>query len=117
VIEQRKKTMRTNTRAVAIPRRRTSKENTVSSDVQQSDIMRTTGAMPNAIFNNANFSSIATDANGVIQIFNVGVERMLGHSAAEVMNKITPAAIAYPLEIIAHKRRNTEFHPETVSHR
>jgi hypothetical protein len=27
-----------------------------------------------AIFNSANFSSIATDAKGVIQIFNVGAE-------------------------------------------
>ena len=48
------------------------------------------GALQRAILNSANFSSIATDANGVIQIFNVGAERMLGYTAAEVMNKITP---------------------------
>ncbi|HMB84609.1 MAG TPA: hypothetical protein VKI40_11235, partial [Terriglobales bacterium] len=30
------------------------------------------GALQSAIFNSANFSSIATDAKGVIQIFNVG---------------------------------------------
>ncbi|HCN90346.1 MAG TPA: PAS domain-containing sensor histidine kinase, partial [Oxalobacteraceae bacterium] len=47
------------------------------------------GALQSAIFNSANFSSIATDAKGVIQIFNVGAERMLGYTAAEVMNKIT----------------------------
>ncbi len=35
-------------------------------------------ALQRAIFNSANFSSIATDAKGVIQIFNVGAERMLG---------------------------------------
>jgi sensor histidine kinase regulating citrate/malate metabolism len=29
--------------------------------------------------NSANFSSIATDAKGVIQMFNVGAERMLGY--------------------------------------
>ena len=34
-------------------------------------------ALQSAIFNSANFSSIATDASGVIQIFNVGAERML----------------------------------------
>ena len=50
------------------------------------------GALQSAIFNSANFSSIATDAMGVIQIFNVGAERMLGYTAAEVMNRITPAA-------------------------
>jgi signal transduction histidine kinase/CheY-like chemotaxis protein len=54
-----------------------------------------------AIFNSANFSSIATDATGVIQIFNVGAERMLGYSAAEVMNTVTPADISDPQELIA----------------
>src|SRR5205823_8986185 len=60
-----------------------------------------TGALQAAIFNSANFSCIATDATGVIQIFNVGAERMLGYAAAEVMNKITPAHISDPQEVIA----------------
>jgi PAS domain S-box-containing protein len=59
------------------------------------------GALQSAIFNSANFSSIATDAKGVIQIFNVGAERMLGYTAQEVLNKITPADISDPQEIIA----------------
>ena len=58
------------------------------------------GALQKAIFNSANFSSIATDAHGVIQIFNVGAERMLGYTADEVMNKITPADISDPKEVI-----------------
>ena len=62
------------------------------------------GALQSAIFNSANFSSIATDAKGVIQIFNVGAERMLGYTAAEVMNKITPADISDPQEVIARAR-------------
>ena len=62
------------------------------------------GALQSAIFNSANFSSIATDAKGVIQIFNVGAERMLGYTAAEVMNKITPADISDPQEVIARHR-------------
>src|SRR5471032_759265 len=62
------------------------------------------GALQRAIFNSANFSSIATDATGVIQIFNVGAERMLGYSAAEVMNKITPADISEPQELIARAK-------------
>jgi len=63
-----------------------------------------TGALQDAIFNSANFSSIATDAKGVIQIFNVGAERMLGYMAAEVMNKITPADISDPQEVIARAK-------------
>src|SRR5476651_1926556 len=68
------------------------------------------GALQSAIFNSANFSSIATDAKGVIQIFNVGAERMLGYTAAEVMNKITPADISDPQELIARaKALSLEF--------
>ena len=62
------------------------------------------GALQNAIFNSANFSSIATDAKGVIQIFNVGAERMLGYAAADVVNKITPADISDPQEVIARAK-------------
>jgi PAS domain S-box-containing protein len=62
------------------------------------------GALQSAIFNSANFSSIATDARGVIQIFNVGAERMLGYTAADVMNKITPADISDPQEVIARAK-------------
>lgn len=62
------------------------------------------GALQSAIFNSENFSSIATDAKGVIQIFNVGAERMLGYTADEVMNKITPAEISDPEEVIARAK-------------
>ena len=62
------------------------------------------GALQNAIFNSANFSSIATDAKGVIQIFNVGAERMLGYTALEVVDKITPADISDPQEVIARAK-------------
>ena len=57
-------------------------------------------ALQNAIFNSANFSSIATDVNGVIQIFNVGAEHMLGYSAVEVMNTMTPANLSDAGELI-----------------
>jgi PAS domain S-box-containing protein len=68
------------------------------------EVLLKAGALQRAIFNSANFSSIATDAKGVIQIFNVGAERMLGYTAAEVMNKITPADISDPQEVIARAK-------------
>ena len=68
---------------------------------QAEEALLKAGALQSAIFNSANFSSIATDARGVIQIFNVGAEKMLGYTAAEVMNKITPADISDPQEVIA----------------
>ncbi len=67
---------------------------------QKKKVLLEAGALQSAIFNSANFSSIATDAKGVIQIFNVGAERMLGYGASEVVNKITPADISDPLEVI-----------------
>jgi PAS domain S-box-containing protein len=71
---------------------------------QAEEALLKAGALQNAIFNSANFSSIATDAKGVIQIFNVGAERMLGYAAADVMNKITPADISDPREVIARAK-------------
>jgi PAS domain S-box-containing protein len=73
----------------------------VTARKQVEEALLKAGALQRAIFNSANFSSIATDAKGVIQIFNVGAERMLGYTAAEVMNKITPADISDPQELIA----------------
>src|SRR4051812_13677545 len=73
-------------------------------DVPHPEPLLKTGALQSAIFNSANFSSIATDAKGVIQIFNVGAERMLGYTAAEVMNKITPADISDPQEVITRAK-------------
>ncbi|MGV8985336.1 MAG: PAS domain S-box protein [Cypionkella sp.] len=71
--------------------------------LSQSDQLKA-GALQRAIFNSANFSSIATDAKGVIQIFNVGAERMLGYTAADVINKITPADISDPQELIVRAK-------------
>jgi PAS domain S-box-containing protein len=77
---------------------------------QAEEALLKAGALQSAIFNSANFSSIATDAKGVIQIFNVGAERMLGYTAAEVMNKVTPADISDPQELIARaKALSVEF--------
>ena len=61
-------------------------------------------ALQSAIFNSAHFSSIATDAAGVIQIFNVGAQRMLGYAAADLVNQNTPADISDPQEIVVRAR-------------
>ena len=73
----------------------------IGAEGRRNEVLLKTGALQNAIFNSANFSSIATDEKGVIQIFNVGAERMLGYTAADVVNKITPADISDPREVIA----------------
>ncbi|MCY7380253.1 MAG: PAS domain S-box protein [Gemmatimonadaceae bacterium] len=81
--------------------KQTPAEGSTAIDVRHAEALLRTGALQSAIFNSANFSSIATDARGVIQIFNVGAERMLGYAAADVVNRITPADISDPGELIA----------------
>lgn len=78
--------------------------NETVTEVRRQEAVLKAGALQNAILNSANFSSIATDEKGVIQIFNIGAERMLGYTAAEVLNKITPAEISDPQEVIARAK-------------
>src|SRR5258706_13072899 len=73
-------------------------------EVRRQEALLKTGALQNAILNSANFSSIATDEKGVIQVFNVGPERMLGYAASEVLDQITPADISDPQEVIARAK-------------
>jgi PAS domain S-box-containing protein len=76
----------------------------VVTEIRREAALLKTGALQNAILNSANFSSIATDEKGVIQLFNVGAERMLGYQAGEVVDKITPADISDPQEVIARAK-------------
>jgi PAS domain-containing protein len=65
-------------------------------EVRRQEALLKTGALQNAILNSANFSIIATDEKGIIQLFNVGAERMLGYRAEEVVNRIRPSDIHDP---------------------
>jgi PAS domain S-box-containing protein len=76
----------------------------VITEVRRQEALLKTGALQSAILNSANFSIIATDEKGVIQLFNIGAERMLGYAVAEVVNKITPADISDPQEVIARAK-------------
>src|SRR5215212_8776669 len=87
--------MSVKTRDTAVP------DDEVGIETRRKEALLKTGALQNAILNSANFSIIATDEKGVIQLFNIGAERMLGYEAAEVVNRITPADIHDPEEVIA----------------
>src|SRR5437660_5464018 len=76
----------------------------VITEVRREEALLKTGALQNAILNSANFSIIATDEKGVIQLFTIGAETMLGYAAVEVVNKITPADIHDPQEVIERAR-------------
>src|ERR1700722_17005342 len=70
-------------------------------DARHAEVLLRTGALQTAILKSTNFASIVTDATGLIRIFNVGAERMLGYTADEVMNRVTPAVFCDPMEMIA----------------
>ena len=76
----------------------------ISARKKAEETLREAGALQKAILDSANFSCIATDARGVIQIFNVGAERMLGYTAAEMLNQRTPADISEPQEIVTRAK-------------
>jgi len=72
-----------------------------STEVNRQRALLKAGALQNAILTSANFSIIATDEKGIIQLFNIGAERMLGYRAAEVVNKISPSDMHDPQEVRA----------------
>jgi PAS domain-containing protein len=67
-----------------------------------------TGALQRAILNSANFSSIATDAHGVIQIFNVGAERMLGYAAADELTYCRKDSSRFPVVVSVTALRDAQ---------
>ena len=74
---------------------------TGAGDLQRRNALLKAGALQNAILTSANFSIIATDEKGIIQLFNVGAERMLGFKAGEVVNRISPSDMHDPQEVTA----------------
>src|SRR3954468_19192299 len=57
------------------------------------------GALEDAILTSASFSIIATDEKGIVQLFNVGAERMLGYRADEVIDQLSPSDLHDPGEV------------------
>jgi signal transduction histidine kinase/CheY-like chemotaxis protein len=62
------------------------------------------GALQTAILTSANFSIIATDEEGIIQIFNVAAQRLLGYTAEEVVNLVQPSDMYDEAEVFARAR-------------
>jgi len=80
----------------ALPGAAASRE--LSTEVRSEATLLKEGALQNAIFSSANLSSIATDANGVIQIFNVGAQRMLGYLPKPISTRELPTLVRQWLE-------------------
>jgi PAS domain S-box-containing protein len=84
-------------------------------DARQRSALLKAGALQTAILTSANFSIIATDEKGIIQLFNTGAERMLGYLAAEVVNKINPSDIHDPQEVMARAQALSQELATTIT--
>jgi signal transduction histidine kinase/CheY-like chemotaxis protein len=84
-------------------------------ELRRQEVLLKTGALQTAILTSANFSIIATDEKGIIQLFNIGAERMLGYSAAEVVNRISPSDIHDPAEVMARAEALSEELHTTIA--
>ena len=67
--------------------------------IRLDELIVKSGALQQAILNSANFSVIATDEKGTVQLFNAGAELMLGYAASDVVDKLTPADLSDPQEL------------------
>ncbi|MFZ6681005.1 CHASE domain-containing protein [Undibacterium sp. Tian12W] len=64
-----------------------------------------TTALQNAILDSANFSIIATDTAGLIQVWSKGAELMLGYTAAEMIGLQTPLCLHEAAELNSRAAR------------
>src|ERR1700733_13058918 len=83
--------------------------------VRVDELIVKSGALQQAILNSANFSVIATDEKGIVQLFNAGAELMLGYSASDVLDKITPADISDSYELAARATTLTKEYGASIA--
>ncbi|MBK6999862.1 MAG: PAS domain S-box protein [Rhodoferax sp.] len=69
--------------------------------VRQLELGRARNFLANVLSAASTVSIIATDSQGLITVFNLGAERLLGYTAAEMIGKQTPAILHKPDEVVA----------------
>ncbi len=83
----------------------------IQSDISErknsEQLLLKTTALQRAMLEGAGYAIIATDKQGIIQLFNPAAERMLGFAAAEMVGKLTPAAFHVPEEVAARANELT----------
>ena len=72
-------------------------------------------ALQNAIMNSVDLAIIATDAKGIIRLFNYGAERLLGYAASDVIDKMEPSDFHDPQAAIARAEQLSEEFASTIT--
>ena len=86
------------------PRNRQDVAAIVDPDAGHAEPLPKTEALHTPIVNSTAVSVIATDAHGIIRIFNPGADRLFGYPAADLVGRMTPADIADPEDVLARAR-------------
>ncbi|MEQ7918656.1 CHASE domain-containing protein [Xanthomonas sp. WHRI 1810A] len=85
--------------------------NLESQIIQRTSQLNESNLLLTSVLNSASeMSIIATNLDGVIQVFNKGAERLLGYTAEEMIHRHTPAIIHVPEEVA---RRGAELSEES----
>lgn len=83
----------------------------IQSDISErknsEQLLLKTSALQRAMLEGAGYAIIATDTDGVIQLFNPAAERLLGYTAAEMVGQRTPAVFHDPQEVAARAQELT----------
>jgi len=78
------------------------------------EALRAATRLNQAVFDSAGVAIIATDTEGVIQLFNSAAERMLGYALAEMQYQQTPAIFHLIEEVVAYAAQLTDELGEAV---
>ena len=82
----------------------------VAADMPRHAVPLNTEVLQKAILSNADFAIIATDAKGIVQVFNAGAERLFGYAASDVINKMAPTELRDPQDVIVRAEQlSAEF--------
>lgn len=110
------KTVRDNTKQVAAE----AKIHELNSSLEAQVIQRTAELresnllLSNVLRSASEIAIIATNREGIIHLFNAGAERMLGYTAAELIDKSTPASFHLEHEVAARSLELTTQYGLTI---
>ncbi|WP_394234142.1 PAS domain-containing hybrid sensor histidine kinase/response regulator [Pseudomonas anguilliseptica] len=110
------KTVRDNTEQVAAEAKIHELNSSLEAQVvQRTAELRESNLLLNNVLRSASeVAIIATDREGIIRLFNAGAERMLGYTAAELIDKSTPASFHLEHEVAARSLELTTQYGLTI---
>lgn len=110
------KTVRDNTEQVAAEAKIHELNSSLEAQVVQptAELRESNLLLSNVLRSASEVAIIATDREGIIRLFNAGAERMLGYTAAELIDKSSPASFHLEHEVAARSLELTTQYGLTI---